>query len=187
MHPGHELRPHGGIVDDLQEVLREARQIPQVHTNSAQAAREILELIHSPYMSKDHKQTSYKEDDLDRETTISKFDGNIEEAQQQDEEEQELESVGTTVTLVGPAGIVEEVAEEEHTFIIKQSEEEDEFHSVDLELDIDNEIIINEEEAHEVEEVAHEIEEVAHEIEEEDLLPHDKQEAQEEDFLRKIP
>ncbi|XP_039495615.1 zinc finger protein 771 [Drosophila santomea] len=142
--------------------------------------QEILELIHSPYISKDHKQSSYKEEDLDRETTISKFDGNIEEAQHQYEEdqEQELEGVGTTVTLVGSAGIVEEVADEEHTFIIKQSEEEDEYQSVDLELDIDNEIIINEEEAHEVEEVAHKMEE------EEDLLPHAKQGAQEEDFFK---
>ncbi|XP_017041819.1 zinc finger protein 771 [Drosophila ficusphila] len=142
--------------------------------------QEILELIHSPYMSKEIKELQVKEQEIGGEHNIAKFDGNIEVDEelvdQEEEEEHELQELDTTteaVTLVDPANIEEEVAEEEHTFILKQSEEDEEFQSVDLELDIDNEIIINEEETHEEEGE-----------EEEDLAPHAKHEIQEADFFK---
>lgn len=100
--------------------------------------QEILELIHSPFIA---KQLPLK--DEGKADRIPKFDGNIEVAEAEVEEDEEED----VVTVVDP-GSLEQVDEEEHTFIVKESEsagEEMELHSVDLELDIDNEIIINEE------------------------------------------
>jgi len=171
------------LADESSTICKKCCEKLARYHKSIQIARklrqEILELIHSPYMPKDFKQSPFKEEDVARETrTITKFDGNIEEVGEEDQEEEEhqqLVEVDTSaegITLVDPTSIEEEVAEqEEHIFIIKQSEEEEEeFQSVDL--DIDNEIIINEEEAHEMGE------------EEEDLMPHAKHEAQEADFFK---
>ncbi|XP_017131612.1 zinc finger protein 771 [Drosophila elegans] len=135
--------------------------------------QEILELIHSPYMPKEFRQSPLKDEEVVRER-IAKFDGNIEVAEDQEDEEQleDMDNSTEAVTLVDTSAIEVEVPEEEHTFIIKQSEEDDEYQSVDLELDIDNEIIINEEEANEEDE------------EEEDVVTRAKHEPQEADFFK---
>ncbi|KAH8383286.1 hypothetical protein KR009_007719 [Drosophila setifemur] len=99
--------------------------------------QEILELIHSPFIA---KQSPLKDDPK------SKFDGSLEEAEEVEDED--------VLTVVDPGSLEEQqVVEEEHTFILKGSESagEEEFHSVDLELDIDNEIIINDVEEEEQE------------------------------------
>ncbi|XP_016951167.1 zinc finger and SCAN domain-containing protein 12 [Drosophila biarmipes] len=172
------------LADESSTICKKCCEKLARYHKSIQIARklrqEILELIHSPYMPKDLKPSPLKEEEVARETrTITKFDGNIEEVEEEEdpdgEEHQQLVEVDTSaegITLVDPTSIEEEVAEqEEHIFIIKQSEEEDEeYQSVDL--DIDNEIIINEEEAHEVGE------------EDEDLMPHAKHEGQEADFFK---
>ncbi|XP_017037002.1 zinc finger protein ZIPIC [Drosophila kikkawai] len=119
--------------------------------------QEILELIHSPFLAKDLNHSPLKDDAVKVER-IAKFDGNIEEAvdfEEQEFEEEEEEEGGedmdsATETELVHQGTIEEVVgeDEEHTFVLNEADEEGEdeqFQSMDLELDIDNEIIINDE------------------------------------------
>ncbi|XP_022211183.1 zinc finger protein 771 [Drosophila obscura] len=107
---------------------------------------EILELINSPFTTKNLRRVASKSDI--QVEHIDKFDGHgdvieAEEEEYLDHETETVETVEDTDT------ITEEEEGEEHSFILKDAifEEEDEFQSVDLELDIDNEIIINDVEA----------------------------------------
>ncbi|KAH8306221.1 hypothetical protein KR018_004773 [Drosophila ironensis] len=124
---------------------------------------EILELIHSPFAA---KQLPLKGDP--KGVRIDKFDGNIDQVEveaaaaseaealaEEADSETEIEALteeDDIVTEVGPGNLQPE--EEQHTFVFNNAESAgDEFHAVDLELDIENEIIINDGlEEHEAEE-----------------------------------
>ncbi|KAH8283964.1 hypothetical protein KR054_005856 [Drosophila jambulina] len=138
--------------------------------------QEILELIHSPFLAKDLNHSPPKEEAVKVER-IAKFDGNIEETADVEEQEfaEEEELAGEDIDCVTEtdfghqANIVEEVGEDdEHTFILNEADGvgEDEFQSMDLELDIDNEIIINEEAT------------------EEEVVPQTKHEAEDREFFK---
>ncbi|XP_001357634.1 zinc finger protein 771 [Drosophila pseudoobscura] len=103
--------------------------------------QEILELINSPFTTKNLRRVPSCDIQVER---IDKFDAHIEVSEA--EEEEYLDNETETVE---DASITAEDEGEEHSFVLKDATviEEDEFQSVDLELDIDNEIIINDEEA----------------------------------------
>lgn len=103
--------------------------------------QEILELIRSPFIIKDFKSRSeFKVE------AAEKFDGSISVEMVETVDAADLDdgsdAAAVKGTIVDPAVVVEE----EHVFIEKTSDcDEEEFQAVDLELDIENEIIINEE------------------------------------------
>ncbi|EDV93194.1 zinc finger and SCAN domain-containing protein 31 [Drosophila grimshawi] len=117
--------------------------------------QEILELIRSPFIIKDFKTTisrnDHKIDDVD------KFDGSsvsvemVETVEAADlDEGSDLGEQQSKATILDQTVVVQTEAEleTEHDFIEKNNsdcEEVEEFQTVGLELDIENEIIINEE------------------------------------------
>ncbi|KAL7731169.1 hypothetical protein ACLKA6_014361 [Drosophila palustris] len=120
---------------------------------SLQVARklrqEIIELIRSPFIIKDLK-TAVSRSDIKIED-IEKFDGNVEvvetvDATELDDGSGVVAVNSSTIVMETEAEAETEAEVEEHILIEKTSEcDEEEFHAVDLDLDIENEIIINEE------------------------------------------
>lgn len=117
---------------------------------SLQVARklrqEILELIRSPFIIKDFKSISRTEIKIE---DVHKFDTSVEEVVETvdvTDLDDGSESTSGKATIVDNDTVVIE-AEEEQEFIANNSDcdEEEEYQSVDLNLDIENEIIINEE------------------------------------------